>query len=75
MGGRPGVYLEDKNPPANKKAIVDSVLASKPMPKSLHWLEINGIISEVLTKVRAGEVAVNGGLPDIDRRLAALLKS
>ena len=69
-----GAYLQDTNPPANKKAIVDSLLASKPMPKSLHWLEINDIISEVLTKVRAGEVAVNEGLADIDRRLAAVLR-
>lgn|GEM_PF-1805053 len=70
-----GAYLQDKNPPGNKKAIVESILASKPMPKSLRWLELNDIVSEVLTKVRAGEVAVNDGLADIDRRITAVLKT
>jgi hypothetical protein len=44
------------------------------MPKSLHWVEINNVVAEVLTNVRAGTVSVNEGLADVDRRVTAAMQ-
>lgn len=69
-----GAYLQDKDPPANKTAIVEAILAARPMPKSPQWVEINKIVAAVLTTVRAGTVSVREGLADIDRRVTALIQ-
>jgi multiple sugar transport system substrate-binding protein len=69
-----GAYLQDKDPPASKKAIVDAITAAKPMPKSPRYQDIDAIVAQVLTTVRAGTVAVRAGLTDIDQRVSALLK-
>jgi multiple sugar transport system substrate-binding protein len=69
-----GAYTQDKDQPNNKRAIVEGILASRPMPKSLHWVEINNVVAEVLTNVRAGTVSVNEGLADVDRRVTAAMQ-
>jgi multiple sugar transport system substrate-binding protein len=68
-----GAYLQDKEPPASKQVIVDSLMASKSMPKSPKYPEINTAVTEVFTDLRAGKVAVNAGLSDLDRRINAIL--
>ncbi len=68
-----GPYLQDPEPPTNKQVIVDAILASKAMPKSARWVDINKVIVEVLAGLRAGKVSVNAGLADIDRRVAAIV--
>jgi ABC-type glycerol-3-phosphate transport system substrate-binding protein len=70
-----GPYLQEQDPPANKKAIVDSILAAKPMPKSPRWWEMDqGITIKSLARIRAGQVSVNEGLADLDRQLNAVLQ-
>jgi multiple sugar transport system substrate-binding protein len=68
-----GAYLQDKEPPANKKAVVDAILAAKPMPRATQWVEIDKVVAEVLGNIRDNKVAVREGLSDIDRRVAALV--
>ena len=68
-----GAYLQDKEPPANKKAIVDAILAAKPMPRSNQWVEIDKAVVGVLTTIREGTVSVREGLQDIDRKVTALV--
>ena len=68
-----GAYLQDKEPPANKKVVVDAVLAAKPMPRSNQWVEIDKAVVAGLTAVREGTVGVREGLQDIDRKVTALL--
>lgn len=68
-----GAYLQDKEPPANKKAIVDAVLAAKPMPRSNQWVEIDKVVVAALTSIREGSVSVREGLQDVDRRVTALI--
>lgn len=68
-----GAYLQDKEAPANKKAIVDAVLAAKPMPRSNQWVEMDKAIVAVLTSIREGSVGVREGLQDIDRKVTALI--
>ena len=70
-----GAYLQEKDAPLNKKAIVDSLLAAKPMPKSPRWWEMDqGITIKSLARIRAGAVSVNEGLSDLDRQLNAVLQ-
>lgn len=68
-----GAYLQDQEPPANKKAVVDAILAAKPMPRSNQWVEIDKAVVAGLTAVREGTVGVREGLQDIDRKVASLL--
>ena len=68
-----GSYLQEKEPPASKQVIVDALLASKALPRSPKALEMDPIVADVMTKVRAGQVAVKEGLADIDRRVGAIL--
>jgi hypothetical protein len=68
-----GAYLQDKEPPANKKAIVDAILAAKPMPRSNQWVEIDKVVVANLTSIRDGVVSVREGLMDTDRKVAALV--
>ena len=68
-----GAYLQDKDPPANKKAIVDAILAAKPMPRATQWVEIDKAIVAVLTSIRDSKVGVREGLQDIDRQVTALV--
>ena len=68
-----GAYLQDKEPPLNKKAIVDAILAAKPMPRSNQWVEIDKAVVGALTAIREGGVAVRQGLQDIDRKVTALI--
>ncbi|MDQ3701385.1 MAG: extracellular solute-binding protein [Chloroflexota bacterium] len=68
-----GPYLQDPEPPTNKQVIVDAILASRAMPKSPRWVDINKVVVEVLAGLREGKVSVNAGLADIDRRVAAVL--
>jgi hypothetical protein len=65
--------LQDKDPPANKKAVVDAILAAKPMPRASRWVDIDKAIIEVLAAIRESKVGVREGLQDIDRRVAALV--
>ena len=70
-----GAYLQEKDAPLNKKAIVDSLLAAKPMPKPPRWWEMDqGITIKSLARIRAGAVSVNEGLSDLDRQLNAVLQ-
>jgi multiple sugar transport system substrate-binding protein len=70
-----GAYLQETDEPKNKKAIVDSILAAKPMPKSPSWWEMDqGITVKSLARIRAGAVSVNEGLADLDRQLNAVLQ-
>jgi multiple sugar transport system substrate-binding protein len=70
-----GAYLQEKDPPANKKAIVDSLMAVKSMPKHPRWWEMDqGITIKSLANIRAAKVSVNEGLADLDRQLNALLQ-
>lgn len=68
-----GAYLQDKEPPANKKAIVDAILAAKPMPRSNQWVEIDKVVIAALTSIREGSVSVREGLQDVDRKVTALI--
>ena len=71
-----GPYLQEKDPPANKKAIVDSLLAVKPMPKHPRWWEMDqGITIKALADIRAAKVSVNEGLAALDRQLNAILQA
>jgi multiple sugar transport system substrate-binding protein len=69
-----GAYLQDPNPPQSKKVIVESLVAAKPMPKSVAWLDITNITAEVLTDVRLGKRPVNEGLAEIDQRITLALQ-
>lgn len=69
-----GAYLQDTNPPQSKKVIVESLMAAKPMPKSVAWLDITNITAEVLTDVRLGKRPVNEGLAEIDQRITLALQ-
>jgi multiple sugar transport system substrate-binding protein len=69
-----GAYLQDKDPPANKKAIVDAILAAKPMPRHPLWVDIDKAIIEVLAAIRESKVGVREGLQDIDRRVTSLVQ-
>ncbi len=44
------------------------------MPKSPRYQEINTIVAENLTKIRAGTIALKAGLEDIDQRVSIVLK-
>jgi len=68
-----GAYLQDKDPPANKKAIVEAILAARPMPRSNQWVEMDKAIVAVLTTIREGTVSVREGLQDIDRKVTTLI--
>ncbi|HEX2037339.1 MAG TPA: extracellular solute-binding protein, partial [Chloroflexota bacterium] len=69
-----GAYLQEQEPPANKKAIVDGIAAAKPMPRSPRWLDIDQVVVENLGKVREGAVSVRDALGDIDRRVTAIVQ-
>jgi multiple sugar transport system substrate-binding protein len=70
-----GAYMQDQDPPRNKKAIVDSLLAVKSMPKHPQWWEMDqGITVKALADIRSGKVAVNEGLSELDRQLNVLLQ-
>lgn len=69
-----GSYLQEQDPPASKKVIVEAIKAAKPMPKSPRYQEINTIVAENLTKIRAGTIALKAGLEDIDQRVSIVLK-
>jgi len=68
-----GAYLQDKEAPLNKKAIVEAVLAAKPMPRSNQWVEIDKVVVAVLASIRDGAVSVREGLLDIDRKVTTLV--
>jgi ABC-type glycerol-3-phosphate transport system substrate-binding protein len=68
-----GAYLEDKDPPASKRVIVDSLNAAKPMPKTPRYVELGAISLEVFTNLRAGKITVNEATADLDRRMGQLL--
>ena len=68
-----GAYLQDKEPPTNKKAVVDAILAAKPMPRSNQWIEIDKAVVAGLTAIREGSVGVREALQDIDRKVMAAL--
>ena len=70
-----GAYLQDKEPPANKKAVVDAVLAARPMPRHPRWVDIDKAIVEVLGAIRESKVGVREGLQDIDRRVMGLVQT
>ena len=64
-----GAYLQDKEPPGNKKAIIDALNASKPMPTSPRWAEVDKAVVTNLAKIRSKEVSVNQGLATIDQQV------
>ena len=68
-----GAYVEDKDPPASKKVIVDSLNAAKPMPKTPQYNELSAISLEVFTNLRAGKLTVNEATTDMDRRMGQAL--
>jgi multiple sugar transport system substrate-binding protein len=70
-----GAYLQDREPPASKKVIVDAILAAKPMPKATRWVDIDKAVVTVLTSVREAKVSVREGLSDIDRQVSALVQA
>lgn len=70
-----GTYLQDREPPDNKKVIVDAILASKPMPKSPRWVDINTAVTAGLAAIREGKVSVREGLSEIDRKVMALVQA
>jgi len=65
-------YLQDKEPPGNKKAIVEAVLASRPMPRSNQWVEVDKVVVATLTSTGEVTVSVREGLQDIDRTVITL---
>ncbi len=69
-----GAYQQEKDPPANRKAIVDALMAAKPMPKSRQWVDVDKVVTENLTKIREGSVSVRDGLSDVDRRVTAIVQ-
>ena len=68
-----GAYLQDKEPPANKKAVVDAILAAKPMPRHNQWVEIDKVVVAALGGVREGTVPLREALQDIDRKVTTLV--
>jgi multiple sugar transport system substrate-binding protein len=68
-----GVFVQDTSTPANKKAIVDSILSGKSMPKSPAWVEIDDAAIKVMATIRSGTVSVKEGLADLDRQVQGLL--
>jgi multiple sugar transport system substrate-binding protein len=68
-----GAYLQDKEPPASKKVIVDAIQAAKPMPRSNQWVEIDKVVVANLTSIRDGAVSVREGLMDVDRKVGAMV--
>ena len=69
-----GAYVQDKDTPSNKKAIVDAVLASKPMPRHPLWVDIDKVVLESLTSIRDSKAGVREGLQDLDRRVSAIVQ-
>ncbi|HVG97817.1 MAG TPA: extracellular solute-binding protein [Chloroflexota bacterium] len=68
-----GAYLQDREPPDNKKAIVAAIQAAKPMPRATQWVEMDKVCVENLGAIREGKVGVREALQDIDRRVASLV--
>ena len=68
-----GAYLQDKEPPTNKKAVVDAILAAKPMPRHNQWVEIDKAVVANLAAVREGTVPIREALQDIDRKVTTLV--
>ena len=69
-----GAYVQDKDTPSNKKAIVDAILAARPMPRHPLWIDIDKVVVEVLAAIRETKVGVREGLQDIDRRVNAIVQ-
>jgi len=69
-----GAYIQDKDTPSNKKAIVDAILAARPMPRHPLWIDIDKVVVEVLASIRDTKVGVREGLQDIDRRVSAIVQ-
>lgn len=70
-----GAYLQDKEPPASKKVIVDGLMAAKPMPKTPRYVDIGNVALEVFTNLRQGSITVNQATTDLDQRISQLLGS
>lgn len=70
-----GAYLQDTEPPGNKKAIIDALTAAKPMPTSSQWTPIQEAIVENLGKIRSKEVSVNQGLSAIDQQVMTAIRA
>ena len=68
-----GPYLQDKETPSNKKAIVDAILAAKPMPRHPLSVETDKVVLESLTGIRDSKYGVREGLQDLDRRVTAII--
>jgi multiple sugar transport system substrate-binding protein len=69
-----GAFVQDTSTPANKKAIADSILDGKALPKSPAWVEIDDVAIKIMTQIRAGEVSVRDGLGELDRQAQQLLR-
>ena len=69
-----GPFVQDTSTPANKKAIADSILDGKALPKSPAWVEIDDLAIKTMTQIRAGEVSVRDGLGELDRQAQQLLR-
>ena len=69
-----GAFVQDTSVPANKRAIADSILDGKALPKSPAWVEIDDVAIKTMTQIRAGAVSVREGLADLDRQAQLLLR-
>jgi multiple sugar transport system substrate-binding protein len=67
-------YVQIPPPPANRKAVIDTLPTLKALPKTLKMMEIyNPVFGTVLTDIWSGKVSATDGARDIDQKVAAIL--
>jgi ABC-type glycerol-3-phosphate transport system substrate-binding protein len=70
-----GAFLQEKEPPANRKAIVEAIQSAKAMPKSERFWDMDRqVVIKVLADLRAGKVSVQEGLTTMDHQSNVMLK-
>jgi hypothetical protein len=69
-------YQQIAPPPANRKAVTETLPNLKALPKTVKMMDIyNPVFGESLNQMWAGSVSATEGCRQIDDRVAAILKS
>jgi multiple sugar transport system substrate-binding protein len=67
-------YIAMPPPPANRKAVIDTLPTLKALPKTLKMMDIYApVFTTVLAEIWSGNVSATDGCRDIDARVAAIL--
>jgi multiple sugar transport system substrate-binding protein len=67
-------YMQMAPPPANRKAVVDSLPTLKALPKTLKMMDIYApVFTTILADIWSGKVSATEGCRDIDAKVTAIL--